>query len=332
MCAPARPPAGGAPSHGEVVAQQPEGSHCAPARPPAGGAPSHGEVVAQQGGPVSAAAPAAAIPNVLSIAGVDPSGGAGLFADLKAFSALGAYGCGVVAALTAQNTRAVTGVFLPPNDFIRLQLDTLFADVAIAAAKIGMLGDAGVVRAVADGLAGRPLPFLVLDPVMVAKSGDRLLADDAISMLREALLPLATMITPNLPEAAVLLERSVPESPKEMRRATERLREILPHGDSRWVLLKGGHLPGGQLVDLLFDGDRMVELEGRRIDTRNTHGTGCSYSAAIAALLPQRPDVPTAVREAHRWLAAAIAASRRLAVASTPQGHGPIHHFHALWR
>jgi hydroxymethylpyrimidine/phosphomethylpyrimidine kinase len=276
--------------------------------------------------------PARAIPNVVSIAGVDPSGGAGIFADLKTFSALGAYGCGVVAALTAQNTRAVTGVHLPPNDFIRLQIDTLFADVPIAAAKIGMLGNAGVVRAVADGVHGRKLPFLVLDPVMVAKSGDKLLTDDAIAMLREALFPLATMITPNLPEAAVLLKQTAPESLKDMRRAAEKLREILPHSGQRWVLLKGGHLPGGDLVDLLFDGDRMIELEGRRVDTKNTHGTGCTYSAAIAALLPQRPDVPAAVRDAHRWLAAAIAASGQLAVASTAQGHGPVHHFHALWK
>jgi hydroxymethylpyrimidine/phosphomethylpyrimidine kinase len=276
--------------------------------------------------------PRRAIPNVASIAGVDPSGGAGIFADLKTFSALGAYGCGVVAALTAQNTRTVTGVHLPPIEFIKLQIDTLFADVPIAAAKIGMLGNAGVVRAVADGLAGRQLPFLVLDPVMVAKSGDKLLADDAIAMLREALFPLATMITPNLPEAAVLLKQTAPESLKDMHRAAEKLREILPHSRQRWVLLKGGHLPGGDLVDLLFDGDRMIELESRRIDTNNTHGTGCSYSAAIAALLPQRSDVPAAVSDAHRWLAAAIAASGRLAVASTPQGHGPVHHFHALWK
>lgn len=272
------------------------------------------------------------VPNVVSIAGVDPSGGAGIFADLKTFSALGAYGCGVVAALTAQNTRAVTGVHLPPNDFILLQIDTLFADVPIAAAKIGMLGNAGVVRAVADGLAGRALPFLVLDPVMVAKSGDKLLADEAIAMLREALFPLATMITPNLPEAAVLLRQTAPESRKDMRRVAERLRELLPHSGRRWVLLKGGHLPGGDLVDLLFDGDKMIELESRRVDTNNTHGTGCTYSAAIAALLPQRADVPSAVRDAHGWLARAIAASGQLKVASTPQGHGPVHHFHAWWK
>lgn len=272
-----------------------------------------------------------AIPNVVSIAGIDPSGGAGLFADLKAFSALGVYGCGVVAALTAQNTRAVTGVHLPPNDFIRLQLDTLFDDVPIASAKIGMLGNAGVVRAVADGLYTRRLPHLVLDPVMIAKSGDALLADDAIALLLEAIFPLATLITPNLPEAGVLLRERAPESVREMRRAAEKLRELLSHSDERWVLLKGGHLPGDDLVDLLFDGDKMYELPSRRIATRHTHGTGCSYSAAIAALLPQRDHVPSAVREAHAWLARAIARADELAVAGSPAGHGPVHHFHALW-
>ena len=280
--------------------------------------------------PVVSRAPRA-IPNVVSIAGIDPSGGAGLFADLKAFSALGAYGCGIVAALTAQNTRSVTGVHLPPDDFIRLQLDTLFADVPIASAKIGMLGTAGVVRAVADGLHARALPHLVLDPVMVAKSGDTLLADDAIALLLEAIFPLATLITPNLPEAGVLLRERAPESVREMRRAAEKLRERLAHNGERWVLLKGGHLPGSELVDLLFDGDKMHELQSRRIDTRNTHGTGCTYSAAIAALLPQREHVPSAVREAHAWLARAIARADELAVAGSPEGHGPVHHFHALW-
>ena len=280
--------------------------------------------------PVVSRAPRA-IPNVVSIAGIDPSGGAGLFADLKAFSALGAYGCGIVAALTAQNTRSVTGVHLPPDDFIRLQLDTLFADVPIASAKIGMLGTAGVVRAVADGLHARTLPHLVLDPVMIAKSGDALLADDAIALLLEAIFPLATLITPNLPEAGVLLRERAPESVREMRRAAEKLRERLAHNGERWVLLKGGHLPGGELVDLLFDGDKMHELQSRRIDTRNTHGTGCTYSAAIAALLPQREHVPSAVREAHAWLARAIARADELAVAGSPEGHGPVHHFHALW-
>jgi hydroxymethylpyrimidine/phosphomethylpyrimidine kinase len=271
------------------------------------------------------------IPNVLSIAGVDPSGGAGLLADLKAFSALGAYGCGVVAALTAQNTRTVSGVHLPPNDFVRLQIETLFADVRIAAAKIGMLGSAGITRCVAEALHGKPLPRLVVDPVMVAKSGDRLLADDAVAMLREALLPLATLLTPNLPEASVLLSANPPERIRDMYKVAERLRRLLPDHGERWVLLKGGHLEGGELMDLLHDGDRMIELPGRRIETPNTHGTGCSYSAAITALLPQRASVPEAVADAHRYLARAIERSGALSVASSPLGHGPVHHFHALW-
>ncbi|MEZ5629040.1 MAG: bifunctional hydroxymethylpyrimidine kinase/phosphomethylpyrimidine kinase, partial [Rhodocyclaceae bacterium] len=182
------------------------------------------------------------IPNVLTIAGIDPSGGAGVFADLKTFSALGAYGCGVVAALTAQNTTAVTGIHTPPTDFLKLQIDTLFDDVAIHAVKIGMLGTAGIVRTVAEGLARHDPDNVVLDPVMVAKSGDHLLAREAVAMLKEALLPQVFMLTPNLPEAGVLLDMRAPESVKEMTRTAERLRELLPHSGERWVLLKGGHL------------------------------------------------------------------------------------------
>jgi hydroxymethylpyrimidine/phosphomethylpyrimidine kinase len=275
----------------------------------------------------------ARIPNALTIAGIDPSGGAGIYADLKAFSALGAYGCGVVAALTAQNTRAVSGVHVPPTDFLRLQIDTLFADVAIHATKIGMLGSAEVTATVAERLAHWQAVNVVLDPVMVAKSGDALLERKAIAMLREALLPLAFVLTPNLPEAGVLLESRAPESVKEMYRAAERLRELLPLSSERWVLLKGGHLPGSEMVDLLFDGDRMIELPAPRIDTKNTHGTGCTLSSAIAALLPQRQQalhpVEAAVRDARQWLLGAIAHAGELAVGS---GHGPVHHFHALWR
>lgn len=273
------------------------------------------------------------IPNVLSIAGVDPSGGAGIFADIKTFSALGAYGCGAIAALTAQNTQAVTGVHVPPTDFLRLQLDTLFADVRIDAVKIGMLGSAEVTATAADRLAHWQAANVVLDPVMVAKSGDTLLAKNAIAMMREALFPQSFLITPNLPEAGVLLEQRAPESVKEMYRAAERLRELLPLSSERWVLLKGGHLPGGEVVDLLFDGDRMVELPAPRIETKNTHGTGCTLSSAIAALLPQHAGafrgVEAAVRQARQWLLGAIARSGELAVGS---GHGPVHHFHALWR
>ncbi|HQU49683.1 MAG TPA: bifunctional hydroxymethylpyrimidine kinase/phosphomethylpyrimidine kinase [Casimicrobiaceae bacterium] len=271
----------------------------------------------------------AKIPNVLTIAGVDPSGGAGVLADVKAISALRAYACAVVAALTAQNTRAVTGVFAIPPSFAREPNDTLFADVRIDAAKIGMVGAAGVIRAVADGLLHWKPPHVVLDPVMIAKSGDVLLAKDAVGALVDALVPCATVLTPNLPEAGTLLGERAPENVKEMRRAAERLRERMAHAGSRWVVLKGGHLPGSEAVDVLTDGDRMLEFASRRIDTTNTHGTGCTLSAAIAALLPQAPDVPSAVRAAREYLVAAIGEADRLAVGG---GHGPVHHFHALWR
>jgi hydroxymethylpyrimidine/phosphomethylpyrimidine kinase len=273
------------------------------------------------------------IPNVVSIAGVDPSGGAGVLADIKAFSALGAYGCGVIAALTAQNTRGVTGVHVPPTDFLRLQIDTLFADLKIHAVKLGMLGSAEIVATVAERLAHWQAPYVVCDPVMVAKSGDHLLARSAVSMLIEALLPQSFLITPNLPEAGVLLDQRAPDTVKEMYRAAERLRELMPLSSERWVLLKGGHLPGSEVVDLLFDGDRMIEMPAPRIETKNTHGTGCSLSSAIAALLPQTAGglAPgeNAVRGATHWLRKTIARSGELAVG---QGHGPVHHFHALWK
>jgi len=270
-------------------------------------------------------------PNALSIAGIDPSGGAGVYADLKAFSALGAYGTGVVAALTAQNTQGVSGVHGVPPSFVRLQLDTLLADVRIDAAKIGMLGTAPIATAVAEGLAapissGRPA-HLVVDPVMVAKSGDTLLGREAIGTLIEAVLPLATMITPNLPEAGVLLDARPPETVKEMQRAAERLRRLLRDDGRRFVLLKGGHL-AGDAIDLLHDGERMVELPAARIDTRHTHGTGCTLSAAITALLAHGREPEDAVRRAKAYLTEAIRHAGLLEVGS---GHGPVHHFHAWW-
>jgi hydroxymethylpyrimidine/phosphomethylpyrimidine kinase len=288
------------------------------------------------------------IPNALTIAGIDPSGGAGIYADLKTFSALGAYGMGVVAALTAQNTQAVTGIHGVPPEFVRLQLDTVFADVTVHAVKIGMLGTAPIARAVAEGLA-RPLAsvrggvdgtggvartggvpagvVVVVDPVMVAKSGDSLLDRDATTMLVDAILPLATVVTPNLPEAGVLLRERAPETLREMSRAAEKLRRLLPDTGRRWVLLKGGHL-SGDAIDLLHDGDVMIELPERRIETKNTHGTGCTLSAAIAALAPQSPDMPAAVQEAKHYLTDAIRRSGDLTVGV---GHGPVSHFHRWW-
>jgi hydroxymethylpyrimidine/phosphomethylpyrimidine kinase len=267
------------------------------------------------------------IHNVATIAGVDPSGGAGVLADVKAISALGAYACAVVAALTAQNTRAVTGVLPVAPDFIARQIDTLFADVRIDALKIGMLGQAPVITTVAERLAHWKVPRVVLDPVMVAKSGDALLEKAAVGALREVLVPLALVITPNLPEAGVLLEARGPESVKEMTRAAEKLHRLMGSGE-RWVWLKGGHLPSGDATDLLFNGDRMTELSQQRVETKNTHGTGCTLSAALAALLPQSPDVLSAARSAKAYLTEALRQADALAVG---QGHGPVHHFHALW-
>ena len=267
------------------------------------------------------------IPTALTIAGVDPSGGAGVLADVKAFSALGAYACAVIAALTAQNTRTVAGVLPIAPDFIARQIDTLFADVRIDAIKIGMLGEAPAILAVADRLAAWKAERVVLDPVMVAKSGDALLASAAVGALREALVPLALVITPNLPEAGVLLDSRAPESVKEMTRAAERLHALMGSGE-RWVWLKGGHLPGGDATDLLFNGDRMIELSQPRVTTKNTHGTGCTLSAALAALLPQSSDVPTAAKQAKNYLTQALLRADELQVG---QGHGPVHHFHALW-
>jgi hydroxymethylpyrimidine/phosphomethylpyrimidine kinase len=264
------------------------------------------------------------VPNVVSIAGVDPSGGAGVLADLKTFSALGAYGCGVIAALTAQNTHEVTGIHEVPPDFLALQLDTLFADVRVDAVKIGMLASSGLVRVVADRLRRHRPRFVVLDPVMVAKSGDRLLRSEAVAALRSELVPLATVLTPNLPEAGDLLGRAVGEDVGDMRTAAHELRGL----GAQTVLVKGGHGTREALVDLFFDGSLAVELPAQRIATKNTHGTGCTLSSAIAALLPQRPDVASAVRDARDYVLAALRESDQLHVGS---GHGPLHHFHALW-
>ena len=268
------------------------------------------------------------IPNTLSIAGVDPSGGAGVLADVKAMSALGAYGMAVIAALTAQNTQAVTGISPVPAEFVAAQIDTLFADVRVDAVKIGMLGQESVTLAVADRLTRWRPAHIVLDPVMVAKSGDHLLEKRAVAALREALLPLATVLTPNLPEAGVLLDQSPADNLKDMRRMAERLRRLLSDDDERWVFLKGGHLPGPDTIDVLHNGDRLIEMPGRRIQTCNTHGTGCTLSAALAALLPRTADVPEAACQAKDYLVRAIASADTLAVGS---GHGPVQHFHAWW-
>lgn len=267
-------------------------------------------------------------PNTLTIAGMDPSGGAGILADVKAMSALGSYACAVVAALTAQNTQTVTDISPVNPQFVRQQIDTLFADVEIHAVKIGMLGQAGVIETVADRLAHFLPKHVVLDPVMVSKSGDLLLEQKAVGVLREQLLPQATILTPNLPEAGVLLEQRPVERVREMRQVAERLRNLMSYSGHRWVFLKGGHLPGNETIDFLHDGDKMIELPGHRIQTKNTHGTGCTLSAALAALLPQTESVPEAAQRAKEYLIQAILHADSLKVG---HGHGPVHHFYKWW-
>ncbi len=259
----------------------------------------------------------------LTIAGSDSGGGAGIQADLKAFSALGVYGASVLTAITAQNTRAVTAVEPLSPELVRAQIAAVFDDLEVRAVKIGMLGDPQLIRTVAEGLRGRDLA-VVVDPVMVAKSGDRLLAADAIAALRSELLPLATVLTPNLPEAAELLG-TAPAPDLVTREAQGRALGALGPG---WVLMKGGHADGPTCADLLLGPERHL-LSAPRIATRNTHGTGCSLSAAIAAGMALGLAVPEAVARAHRWLHSAIAAADRLQVGS---GHGPVHHFHEWWQ
>ena len=260
----------------------------------------------------------------LTIAGSDSGGGAGIQADLKSFSALGVYGASVLTAITAQNTRAVTRVEPVSPAMIRAQIDAVLDDIAVGAVKIGMLGTAESTVAVAEALAGRDLP-IVLDPVMIAKSGDRLIQDDAIAALRELLLPRATVLTPNLPEAARLLGRMVAS---DLTEAEAQGRALAAAPGAGWVLMKGGHATGGDCTDLLVGPERH-DFTASRIATKNTHGTGCSLSSAIAAGLAQGLAVPEAVARAHAWLHGAILAADRLAVGS---GHGPVHHFHHWWQ
>ena len=264
------------------------------------------------------------IPNLLTIAGTDPTGGAGIQADLKAFSALGAYGMSVITALVAQNTRGVDFVHAVPGDFVAVQIDSVFSDVRVDALKIGMVHTADVAAIVVDRLQRYEATNIVLDPVMVAKSGDRLLDDAAIETVRDQLLPTAWVVTPNLPEAGVLLGRDTPETFDAMYDAVRALHDLGPSH----VLLKGGHLEGATSSDLLFDGKDVIELKANRIATKNTHGTGCTLSAAIAALLPRHSSVQDAVEEAKRYITDAIRESGELDVG---HGHGPVHHFHALW-
>jgi hydroxymethylpyrimidine/phosphomethylpyrimidine kinase len=260
----------------------------------------------------------------LSIAGSDPSGGAGIQADLKTFSALGVYGTAAITALTAQNTTGVTGVHVVPAGFVAEQLETLAADVRIDSIKVGMLANAETIETVAAFVGRHSFQHIVLDPVMVATSGDRLLKKDAVDALRR-LIPLASVVTPNIPEAAALLGVEPASTVAEMNLQAD---EIHARWDAR-VLLTGGHLGvAGNATDVFAGPEGRHTFADRRVSTRNTHGTGCSLSSALAALRLQRPEWLATVRDAKLWLTGALAAADLLGV-----GHvnGPIHHFYDLW-
>jgi hydroxymethylpyrimidine/phosphomethylpyrimidine kinase len=263
-------------------------------------------------------------PIALTIAGSDSGGGAGIQADLKTFSALSVYGASVITALTAQNTRGVTAVFDVPADFVALQMDAVFSDLAIAATKIGMLSRTETVEAVAAGLDRHGAKNVVLDPVMVATSGDPLLRPDAVAMLKELLIPRALVVTPNLPEAAALLDAPLAANEAEMGKQGE---AILSLG-CKAVLVKGGHGTGPHSVDILVDRHGVHRYPARRFDTQNTHGTGCTLSSAIAAGLAKELPLTDAVAAAKQFVTGAIEASHRLSVG---KGRGPVHHFHARW-
>jgi hydroxymethylpyrimidine/phosphomethylpyrimidine kinase len=261
----------------------------------------------------------------LTIAGSDSSGGAGIQADLKTFAALGVYGASVITALTAQNTKGVSGIHDVPPDFIDAQIDAVFDDLDVRAVKIGMLSQVAAIEAVAQALDRHAAQNIVLDPVMVATSGGRLLADNAVGVLRTRLIPRASVITPNLPEAAALLDCAAARDEREMEAQARALLQFGPQA----VLIKGGHGNGAESVDLLVDAAGVTRLAARRIATRNTHGTGCTLSSAIAAGLAKGRDLVGAARVAKTYVTDAIAGADVLRVG---HGHGPLHHFHALWR
>lgn len=259
----------------------------------------------------------------LTIAGSDSGGGAGIQADLKTFSALGVYGASVITAVTAQNTRMVTALHNIPGQIVAAQINAVLDDLEVAAIKIGMLSTPEIIETVADAISGFSGP-IVLDPVMVAKSGDTLLQQNAIDALRHRLMPLATLITPNLPEAATLLQ-CAPATNVEL--AVEQGEALRMQG-AKAVLMKGGHADSPDCVDQLVSDQSLLRLSVKRIDTTSTHGTGCTLSSAIAAYLAKGNSLEQAVTAAHEYLQSAIAAAYQLKIG---QGHGPVHHFHALW-
>ncbi|MGH6708644.1 MAG: bifunctional hydroxymethylpyrimidine kinase/phosphomethylpyrimidine kinase [Bradyrhizobium sp.] len=263
-------------------------------------------------------------PIALTIAGSDSSGGAGIQADLKTFAALGVYGASAITALTAQNTTGVSGIHQVPAEFVTAQIDAVFSDLAVGAVKIGMVAQPASIDAIVAGLTRWSPQHVVLDPVMVATSGDRLLAAEAVDALRKKLIPLASVITPNLPEAAALLDEAEAASEAAVEDQGKRLLAM----GCRAVLIKGGHGQGAESTDYLIDANGTIALAAPRIATKNTHGTGCSLSSAIAAGLAKGEGMESAIRNAKAWISAAIAAADRFSVG---HGHGPVHHFHKYY-
>lgn len=263
-------------------------------------------------------------PIVLSVAGSDSGGGAGIQADIKAISATGSFACTVITALTAQNTQGVTGVMGIPGDFIEQQFDAVFSDIDIDAVKIGMLGDAATIRTVAAALRKHNPRFVVLDPVMVATSGDVLLAEDAIETLITELIPLADLITPNLPEARALLQARPELNTAAEDDTAAHCKQLLSYG-CRSVLIKGGHQEADSSTDFWLDDNGLRTYSSPRIDTQNTHGTGCTLSASIASYLAQGLAMPEAIQQAKNYIQGAIEHADQLKIG---QGSGPVHHFY----
>lgn len=269
-------------------------------------------------------------PRALTIAGSDSGGGAGIQADIKTFSALGCYGMSVLTALTAQNTRQVTAIHDLPPEFIRAQIDAVFTDIGVDAVKVGMLNRSDVIREVASALSQYRPEHIVVDPVMVAKSGDRLLQDEAVATLKEELLPLATLLTPNLPECEVLTGRPA-TSRNEMEQAGRKILNLGPKA----VLVKGGHLATGDISpdclvyrDEINSNEQVSWFEFPRIDTKNKHGTGCTLSSAIAAQLAKGELLDEAISNALAYLNGAL---RKAVDWKLGKGHGPVHHFYRSW-
>jgi len=262
---------------------------------------------------------------VLTIAGSDSGGGAGIQADLKTMSALGCYGMSVITALTAQNTRGVTAIHAVPPSFVAEQMDAVFSDIGADAVKIGMLYSAELIEVIAARLIKYGAKKIILDPVMVAQSGDKLLQDDAIQAIKDHLMPLVDVVTPNIPEAEVLTERGI-HGLVDMQAAAR----FLARYGSRSILIKGGHLDDNDSTDLLYltGEDRFVRLEARRIASRNNHGTGCTLSSAIAGYRARGDEIEEAVRNAKIYIQQAIRAGAEYTIG---HGHGPVHHFFDFW-